>query len=113
LLGNILSRARTKRYVKAALLPTKFVLENEKLSYDNMQINLDVYPVNFGGSIGPNRILDMTIATPYIVTSDFKFRTVKIGQQTPNERFPLRLTGTIDNPELDKAAIKGRGAKGP
>ncbi len=100
LLGNILSRARTKRYVKAALLPTKFVLENEKLSYDNMQINLDVYPVNFGGSIGPNRILDMTVTTPYIV-ADFELRTVKIGQQTRNERFPLRLTGTIDNPELD------------
>lgn len=101
LLGNILSRARTQRYVKAALLPTKFVLENEKLSYDNMQINLDVYPVNFGGSIGPNQVLDMTVTTPYIVTSDFELRTVKIGEQTPNERFPLRLTGTIDNPELD------------
>ena len=101
LLGNILSRARTKRYVNAALLPTKFVLENEKLSYDNMQINLDVYPVNFGGSIGPNQVLDMTVTTPYIVTSDFELRTVKIGEQTPNERFPLRLTGTIDNPELD------------
>ena len=101
LLGNILSRARTQRYVKAALLPTKFVLENEKLSYDNMQINLDVYPINFGGSIGPNQILDMTVITHYIVTSDFELRTVKIGEQAPNERFPLRLTGTIDNPELD------------
>jgi len=101
LLGNILSRARTKRYVKAALLPTKFVLNNGKLSYDNMQINLDVYPVNFGGSIGPKQILDMTVVTPYILTSDFKIGTVKIGEQTSNERFTLRLTGTISKPELD------------
>ncbi|MHC4456625.1 MAG: translocation/assembly module TamB domain-containing protein, partial [Planctomycetota bacterium] len=98
LLGNILSRTRTSRYIDAAVLPTKFVLRKGKLSYDNMQINLDKYPTNFVGSIGPKRILDMKVITPYVLTTDFKLETVKIDEESTAERFPLPLTGTIDNP---------------
>jgi len=101
LLGNILSRTRTGRYIDAAVLPTKFVLRKGKLSYDNMQINLDKYPTNFVGSIGPKRILDMKVITPYVLTKDFKLETVKIDEESTAERFPLPLTGTIDNPKLD------------
>jgi len=101
LLGNILSKAGTGRYINAAVLPTKFVLREGKLSYDNMQINLDKYPTNFVGSIGPKRILDMTVITPYVLTKDFGLETVKIGEESNAERFPLPLTGTIDNPQPD------------
>jgi len=57
LLGIILSKTKTGRNIDAAVLPTKFVLRKGKLIYDdNMQINLDKYPTNFFGSIGPNII---------------------------------------------------------
>ncbi len=101
LLGNILSRTQTGKNIDAAVLPTKFVLRNGQLSYDNMQVNLDRYPTNFGGSIGPNRILDMKVKTPYVLTTDFKLETVKIGEQTTAERIILPLIGTIDRPELN------------
>jgi len=102
LLGMVLSWTKTGKNIDAAVLPTKFILQKGRLSYDNMQINLDKYPTNFGGSIGPNRILDMKVITPYILTMDFKPETVKIGEQTTAERIVLPLTGTIDNPNLDK-----------
>ena len=101
LLGNILSRTQTGNYIEAAVLPTKFVLRDGKLSYDNMQINLDKYPTNFGGSIGPNRILNMKVKTPYVLTTDFKLKTVKIGERASAERIILPLIGTIDRPELN------------
>jgi len=101
LLGNILSRTRTGRNIDAEVLPTKFVLRSGRLSYDNMQINLDKYPANFGGSIGPDRILDMKVITPYALTKDFELETVKIGEETTGQRISLALVGTIDRPELD------------
>lgn len=101
LVGNILSKARTGSSIDAEVLPTKFVLRNGKLSYDNMQINLDKYPTNFGGSIGPRRILNMKVITPYVLSKDFELQTVKIGEETTAERVKLTLVGTIDRPELD------------
>jgi autotransporter translocation and assembly factor TamB len=105
LVGNILSRTRTASSIDAEVLPTKFVLRNSKLSYDNMQINLDKYPTNFGGSIGPRRVLNMKVVTPYILTEDFKLQAVKIGEKTTAERIKLALIGTIDRPELDWAKL--------
>ncbi len=101
LVGNILSRTRTGSSIDAAVLPTKFVLREGKLSYDNMQINLDKYPTNFGGSIGPKRILNMKVLTPYVLTKDFNLQAIRIGEETTAERIILPLTGTLDRPELN------------
>ena len=101
LLGEILSMTQTGGSIAAEVLPTNFVLREGKLSYDNMQINLDKYPTNFGGSIGPKRILKMQVLTPYVLTTDFKLRAVTISEQTPAERVKLALVGTIDRPELN------------
>jgi len=101
LLGDILSRTRTAGNIAAEVLPTKFVLRGGKLSYDNMQINLDEYPTNFAGSIGPKKILSMKVLTPYVLTKDFELQAVKIGEKTTAERLILPLIGTIDRPELD------------
>lgn len=101
LAGEILSRAPTKPYVDSTLLPTKFVMRKGRLSYDDMQLNVDEYPVNFKGAIGPNRKLDMAIISPYVLTSDFKIETVKIDDKTTAKRISLPLGGTIDNPELE------------
>ena len=42
-----------------------------------MQVNLDKYPTNFIGSIGPNRKLDMKVVAPYVLTKDFQIETDK------------------------------------
>jgi len=108
LLGIILSKTKTGKNIDATVLPTKFVLRKDKLSYDdNMQVNLDKYPTNFIGSIGPNRILDMKLVTPYVLTKDFKLETVKIDEQTTADRIKLPLTGTIDKPKLDWDKLMG------
>ncbi|MHC4458610.1 MAG: hypothetical protein ACYS0I_16285, partial [Planctomycetota bacterium] len=45
------------------------------------------------------------VITPYVLTTDFKLETVKIDEESTAERFPLPLTGTIDNPKLDWAKL--------
>ena len=100
-LGEVLSRGGIRRYVDATLMPTKFEMRNGILSYEDMQLNVDNFPLNFGGSIGPNRKLQMTVTAPFILNSDFKFRPVRIDDKDVANRLRLPLTGTIDKPELD------------
>ncbi len=76
--------------------PTNFTLQNGVLKYDNMQIDIDRTPVNFAGSIGLDKKLDMTVTLPYT----FQGRTVRVGQQN-TERITLSIGGTIDKPKLD------------
>jgi hypothetical protein len=104
-LGEILSRGTIQRYVDSTLMPTKFVMQNGRLSYDDMRLNVDDYPVNFKGAIGPNRKLDMTVIAPIILTSDFKYRPVKIDDKDIAKRLQLPLGGTIDKPKLDTGKL--------
>lgn len=105
LLGEIMTYANAKPYLDSALLPTRFVFQKGRVSYDDMQINVDRYPMNFKGSIGPNKILNMNVVTPYVLTSDLKFKTVKADERTTAERVTLPLKGTIDNPEIDMGKL--------
>ncbi len=108
LTGLILSSVQTKSSIDAEVLPTKFTLSKGKLNYDDMQINLEKYPTNFGGSIGPNRILDMKVLMPYVLTKDFQLKPVKINEVEKSERILLPLTGTIDRPNLDLGKMTER-----
>ncbi len=84
--------------------PTKFVLQNGFLKYDDMQMDIAERPINFKGVIGLDKSLDMSVTLPY--TS--RGRTVKIGGETPADRITLKLKGTLDKPELDVADLLGR-----
>ncbi|MCP4611851.1 MAG: hypothetical protein GY845_24375 [Planctomycetes bacterium] len=77
--------------------PTKFVLRDGFLRYDDMQMDIGDNPVNFKGIIGLDKSLDMTVTLPY--TADG--RTVKVGQETTSRRIKVPLRGTVDTPELD------------
>jgi hypothetical protein len=77
--------------------PTKFVLQDGFLSYDDMQMEIGDNPVNFKGVIGLDKSLDMTVTLPY--TSDG--RTARVGQATAGQRIKISLKGTVDRPELD------------
>ncbi|NIP28077.1 MAG: hypothetical protein GWN67_14695 [Phycisphaerae bacterium] len=88
--------------------PTRFVLQNGLLKYEDMQLDVGDNPVNFKGVIGLDKRLDMIVTLPYTMSG----RTVRIGDKA-GDRISLPLGGTTDKPELDLGkllqdqAIKG------
>ncbi len=77
--------------------PTKIALQNAVLRYDDMQIDVGNNPVNFGGAIGLDGILDMTVTLPYT----YEGRTVRVGEEGQSKRIAVPLTGNLKNPQLD------------
>lgn len=80
--------------------PTRFVLKNGQLQYEDMQLDVGDNPVNFGGVIGLDKSLDMIVTLPFTMSG----RTARVGQET-TERISLPLIGTIDKPKLDVARL--------
>ncbi len=80
---------------------TNFTLQDGSVRYDNMQIDIGNTPVNFKGSIGLNKKLDMMVAVR--ISSLAK----KFGLNTGSSGsiIWLPLTGTIDNPKLDTSKL--------
>ena len=68
------------------VFPTRFVLADGVLQYDNMQVNIGDKPVNFSGRIGLDKSMKMNITLPWI----------RNGQ-----RITLPLKGTVDKPQID------------
>ncbi|MDT8303219.1 MAG: hypothetical protein RQ760_17200 [Sedimentisphaerales bacterium] len=98
LLSTIFSAGGTSaRDAVITIHPTKFVLRDGFLRYDDMQMDIGDNPVNFKGVIGLDKSLDMTVTLPY--TADG--RTVRVGQATTSQRIKVPLRGTVDKPELD------------
>ena len=98
LLSTIFSAGGTSaRGAVITIHPTKFVLRDGFLRYDDMQMDIGDNPVNFKGVIGLDKSLDMTVTLPY--TADG--RTVRVGQETTSTRIKVSLRGTVDMPELD------------
>jgi len=98
LLNTIFSTGGTSaRGAVITIHPTKFVLRDGFLRYDDMQMDIGDNPVNFKGVIGLDKSLDMTVTLPY--TADG--RTVRVGQETTSQRIKVSLRGTVDKPELD------------
>ncbi len=98
LLSTIFSTGGTSaRGADITIRPTKFVLRDGFLKYDDMQMDIGDNPVNFKGVIGLDKSLDMTITLPYTAMG----RTARLGRETIGKRITLPLKGTIDKPELD------------
>jgi hypothetical protein len=98
LLGQILSVAgASARGQDITINPTRFVLQDGFLRYDDMEMVVGDNPVNFGGVIGLDKSLKMTVTLPYTTRG----RTVKVGEIEAGERISLPLRGTINRPELD------------
>jgi len=98
LLGQILSAAGVSgRGVDITIHPTRFVLQNGFLRYDDMQMDVGDNPVNFRGVIGLDKSLDMTVTLPYTTAG----RTARVGKEVEGARISLPLRGTVDKPELD------------
>ncbi|MBA7483989.1 hypothetical protein ES707_19508 [subsurface metagenome] len=97
LLGQILSGGTSARGTDITIRPTKFILRDGFLRYDDMQMDIGDNPVNFKGVIGLDKSLDMTITLPYTAMG----RTVRLGRETSGQRITLPLKGTVDKPQLD------------
>jgi len=77
--------------------PTKIALQNAVLRYEDMQIDVGDNPINFGGAIGLDGILDMTVTLPYT----YEGRTVRVGEEGQARRIAVPLTGNLSNPQLN------------
>ncbi len=98
LLGQILTASGTSaRGADITIRPTKFILRDGFLRYDDMQMDVGDNPVNFKGVIGLDKSLDMTVTLPYTTRG----RTARIGGAAGGQRIKVPLKGTIDKPELD------------
>ncbi|MHC4573461.1 MAG: hypothetical protein ACYS76_04930 [Planctomycetota bacterium] len=98
LLGQLLSVAGLSlREQRIRIHPTRFILWDGFLRYQDMQIDVGDNPLNFKGTIGLDKSLNMTVTLPYTVDG----RTVRVGQEDVPDRISLPLRGTTDKPELD------------
>ena len=101
LLGQILSVSGGASGTVLTIHPTKLVLQKGVLRYDNMQIDVGNNPINFKGSIGLDKSLDMTVTLPYTTTG----RTARTDRETSGARITLPLKGTVDKPQLDTGKL--------
>jgi hypothetical protein len=70
--------------------PTKFTVADGIISYDNMQMDIAQYPVNFAGKIGLDKSMQMNVTLPW----------TRNGQQ-----IMLPLKGTVNKPEIDMGKL--------
>ena len=97
LLGQILAAANIAGAQDITIHPTRFVLQNGLLKYDDMQMYVGDNPVNFKGDIGLDKSLNMTVTLPYTTRGE----TARIGKEVRGRRITLVLRGTLDKPEID------------
>ena len=102
LLGVIMSVVNTDQAgADITIHPTRFVLQNGLLRYDDMQMDIGDHPVNFSGTIGLDKRLNMNVVLPY----SLDFEPVRVSEASIDQRISLPLTGTINAPELDIARL--------
>ena len=83
---------------RLTIRPTNLSLQNGIVRYDNMQIDVGDNPLSFGGAIGLDQSLDMTVTLPWT----FKGRTARVDKEgQAGQRIGVPLTGTISSPKLD------------
>lgn len=99
LLDEILkATGQSLRGQRLTIRPTNLSLQNGIVRYDNMQIDIGDNPISFGGAIGLDQSLDMTVTLPWT----FKGRTARVDKEgQAGQRIGVPLTGTISSPKLD------------
>jgi hypothetical protein len=109
LLGQILTTSGgDPRGTNITIHPTRFVLQEGFLRYEDMQMDIGDNPVNFKGAIGLDKSLDMTVTLPYTTEG----RTARVGRDARGNRITLPLKGTVDKPELDMGKLLEQQIKG-
>ena len=83
---------------RAAIQPTRIVVRDGTVRYENMQVDVGDNPLNFGGAIGFDGRLDMTVTLPWT----WRGRTTRVGRGgDAGARITIPLRGTVNKPEMD------------
>jgi hypothetical protein len=86
LLGQIIQLTGVSSNPTITVLPSRFVLADGILQYDNMQMNFNDKVVNFSGKIGLDKSMQMNVTLPWTHNG---------------QRITLPLKGTVDKPQID------------
>jgi hypothetical protein len=86
LLGQIIQLTGVSSDPTITVLPSRFVLADGILQYDNMQMNFDDKAVNFSGKIGLDKSMQMNVTLPWTQNG---------------QRITLPLKGSVDKPQID------------
>jgi hypothetical protein len=83
--------------------PTRFILWDGFVRYDDMQIDVGDNPINFTKAvIGLDRSYDMTVILPWTLSG----RTARVDEDVGGERIKVRLkTGAGEKPQLDLGVL--------
>jgi hypothetical protein len=95
-MSQLLTLLQTRDTVTMTVHPTDFVLENNFLSYEDMQVDIDDNPLNFKGRIGLDKTLSMTVKLPW--TTDL--HSVK-SDRSSQDRITVPIEGPLDHPKID------------
>lgn len=99
-LGQILALLNQRQAVAMTLRPTNILMQQGTVRYQDMQIDLSDYPLNFSGTLGLDKRLAMTVKLP--LGTDF--RPVRLAD-AGTARFEVPLGGTVDKPTIDVARL--------
>lgn len=95
-LKELLNAVGSDPSVALTLHPTAVVLENEVLSYENMQLDVGRKPIVFSGRIGLDRRLQLEMQLPWTLSG----QTIQTGEEAV-DRIVLAVGGTIQKPQVD------------
>lgn len=95
-LKELLNAVGSDPSVALTLHPTAVVLENEVLSYENMQLDVGRKPIVFSGRIGLDRRLQLEMQLPWTLSG----QTIRTGEEAV-DRVVLAVGGTIQKPQVD------------
>lgn len=77
----ILLRSNNQQPIPLQLLPTQFLVQNEVVSYSDMEFHLADYPTGFSGTITLDGDVDMLVALPWRIDDDgLDFKPVHVGE---------------------------------
>ena len=111
LAGQLLEYTNNRGEVAASISPTKFALENGVLGYKEMQVNLGDYPATFGGKIGLDKQIDMSVKVPYKIDKErLKLRSIKVGEDL-SSRLEVGIEGMLPKPRINLGKLIESGAQ--
>jgi len=89
---------KSLRQQRATIRPTRIVVRDGTVTYQNMQIDVGDNPLNFGGVIGFDGRLNMTVTLPWT----WRGRTTRVGREgDAGARITIPVRGTVDKVEID------------
>lgn len=89
---------KSLRKQRVTIRPTRIVVRDGTVSYDNMQVDVGDNPLNFGGVIGFDGRLNMTVTLPWT----WRGRTTRVGREgEAGARITIPLRGTVNKVEID------------